>query len=90
MLNGLKVFDAVDVLAADIAAVIKQHRDEFESEDELRSWLDQDHVEYDERTLPLALGQLEFAAHLKRPRQDHWRNDMPLPGYWGGPKIFTE
>jgi acetamidase/formamidase len=63
VLNGLKVFDAVDVLAADIAAVIKQHRDEFESEDELRSWLDQDHVVDDERALALALGQLEFAAH---------------------------
>jgi hypothetical protein len=51
VLNGLKQFDAVDQLAADIAAVIKQHRDEFESEDELRSWLDQDHVEYDAGTL---------------------------------------
>jgi hypothetical protein len=50
-------------LEPDIAAVIKQHRDEFESEDELRSWFDQDHVEYDERTWALALGQLEFAAH---------------------------
>jgi hypothetical protein len=88
--NGMAVFDSIDALCADIAAVIKQHNDEFESEDQMRSWLDEGGIAYDERTLDMALGQLEGVGRLKRPRQDHWREDLPLPGYWVPPRVHVE
>jgi hypothetical protein len=33
--NGSKYYDDIDRLAADIAALIKEHDEEFESEDQL-------------------------------------------------------
>ncbi len=54
--------------------------DRFESEDELRSWLDEDKISYTDGVLSAALYQLERFGRLKRPRADHWRSDLSLPG----------
>ena len=88
--NGMAVFDAIDALAADIAAVMKAHDDEFEHEDQLRTWLDEAGIVCDSPSLARAIGQLESAGRLKRPRQDHLRDDLPLPAYWVPPKIYNE
>jgi hypothetical protein len=52
--------------------LIKEHNEEFESEEQLRGWLDEAGIEYDERS---------FIGRVRRPRQDHWNEDAPLPGY---------
>jgi hypothetical protein len=88
--NGMAVFDSIDVLCADIAAVIKQHNDEFENEEQLQGWLTGAGIAWDEHSLVLALGQLESMGRVKRPRQDHWREDLPLPGWWVPARVFTE
>lgn len=65
---GLSRYDADDVLTADVAAAIKQHGDEFESEAQLCRWLDEDSIPYDRHSLAVASRQLESAGRLKRPR----------------------
>ena len=79
--NGIAVFDSIDVLCAGIAAVIKQHNDEFESDEQLIVWLTDAGIEWDEHSLVLPLGQLESLGRVKRPWQDRWREDLPLPGW---------
>jgi hypothetical protein len=61
-----------------LRAIVKQHDDEFENEVVLRSWLDEAGIEYTEQSLAWALGQLESAGRLKRPRQDQWNENVPL------------
>jgi hypothetical protein len=89
-LAGMKTFDAQDRLTADIADLIKQHGDEFEIEAEVRSWLTEAGIEWDDRGFDLAIYELEIAGRLKRPRQDHWDEGRPLPGYWVPPRCFNE
>jgi hypothetical protein len=66
--------------------------DEFQGEQQLSSWLDEDQVQYDERSLLAAIRQLENLGRIKRPWQDHdqWVSDAALPGYWISPRIFNE
>jgi hypothetical protein len=85
--NGSKHYDDIDRLAADIAALIKEHDEEFESEQELRSWLDHAGIEYDDRPFVMALRQLEEIGRVRRPRQDHWIENAPLPGFWVPPRV---
>jgi hypothetical protein len=91
VLNGVSRYDDIDRLAADVAAAIRSRGDEFE-EQQLCSWLDEDQVQYDERSLIAAIRQLENLGQIKRPWQDHdqWISDRSLPGYWIPPKIFNE
>jgi hypothetical protein len=70
--------------------VVKQRGEEFESEEQLRQFLDEDQVQYDAHSLAVAVRHLESIGRLKRPRQDQWRDDVPLPGYWVPPRIFNE
>lgn len=88
--SGLGRYDDTDVLAADIADVLKRHGEEFDNEDELQGWLDEDGIAYTERSLAMALAQLEQIRRIKRLRQDDWTPDRSLPGYWIPPKIFSE
>jgi dTDP-4-amino-4,6-dideoxygalactose transaminase len=84
-------YDDTDVLAADIADVLKRHGEEFDNEDELQGWLDEDGIAYTERSLAMALAQLEQIGRIKRPRADRWNTaDRDLPGFWIPPKIFNE
>jgi hypothetical protein len=84
---GLRYFDAIDQLAADIAGLIKEHDEEFGSEQELLSWLDGAGIEYDDRSFIFALHQLEELGRVKRPRQDHWNESAPLPGVYVPPRV---
>ena len=83
-------FDEVDALAADVCSVLKDHNEQFEAEEELRTWLDQAVIEHTEKGLEAALHQLERIGRLRRPRQDQWRSDSPLPGYFVPPRIRNE
>jgi hypothetical protein len=85
--NGSKYYDDIDRLAADIAGVLKAHAEEFDSEDQIRSWLDHAGIEYDDRPFVMALRQLEESGRVRRPRQDHWDSGRPLPGTWVPPGV---
>jgi repressor of nif and glnA expression len=57
--NASKNYDDIDRLAADIAVLIKEQDEEFGSEREIQSWLDEAGIEYEDRALSMALRQLE-------------------------------
>lgn len=63
--NGLGRYDEIDVLAADVAAVIKSRSDEFENEDQLLGWLDQEQITYTVQTFAAALTQLEQIGRVR-------------------------
>ncbi len=52
--------------------------------------LDEAGIEHTEKDLEAALHQLERTGRLRRPRQDQWRSDLPLPGYFAPPRIRNE
>jgi hypothetical protein len=35
----------------------------------------------------MALRQLEEIGRVRRPRQDHWNENAPLPGIWIPPRV---
>jgi hypothetical protein len=92
--SGSGPYDQTDRLTAAVAACIKRRGDQFDSEDQLGGWLAEDGVAFDAQTdaqtLAVALHQLESIVRLKRPRQDQWNTDLPLPGYWIPPRIYVE
>jgi hypothetical protein len=47
--SGMSRFDDTDALCANVAAAMKAHNDEFENEDQLKGWLDEAGITYDER-----------------------------------------
>jgi hypothetical protein len=65
--NGSKYYDDIDRLAADIAGVIKAHDEEFGSEDQVRGWLDETGIAYDDRAFVMALRQLEELGRVRGP-----------------------
>jgi hypothetical protein len=64
VLNGMSRYDDIDRLAADVAAAIRSRGDEFEDERQLCSWLEEDQVQYDERSLIAAIRQLENLGRI--------------------------
>jgi hypothetical protein len=74
-------------LAADVCTTIKQRGQRFESDERLADWLDEDGISYSYDELAAALRQLERISRLRRPHQDQWRTDLPLPGY-REPRVF--
>jgi hypothetical protein len=90
VLTGDHPYDEVDALAADVCSIIKRRGDRFTSDDQLRSWLDEDGVSYTDGRLSAAMYQLERIGRLNRPRQDHWRSDLPLSGVYVEPRICPE
>ena len=68
-------FDDVDALAADICSAVKRRGEEFESDEELRSYLDEDGIGYDPHSLAVALRQLEEIGRIARPVLD--RSSVP-------------
>jgi hypothetical protein len=88
--TGDHPFDEVDALAADVYSLLKDHNERFETEEELRTWLGAAGIEHTEKDLEAALHQLERSGRLWRPRQDQWRSDSPLPGYFVPPRIRNE
>jgi hypothetical protein len=45
-------------------------------------------IAYDDRPFVMALRQLEEIGRLRRPRQDHWNEDRPLPGTWIPARVY--
>jgi hypothetical protein len=82
--------DELDAPAADVCGVLKSHDERFESEEKLCLWLDEAGIEFTSDRLTAALQQLERIGQLGRPRQDHWRADLPLPGWYIEPRIHNE
>jgi hypothetical protein len=62
----------------------------LEPDDGLRKWLDEDQVQYDAKSFDAAIQHLEWAGRIKRPRQDQWNPDLPLPGDYVPPRIYNE
>jgi DNA-binding HxlR family transcriptional regulator len=90
VLNSRDPYDQRVSLAADVCSVIKRRGDQFESDQELCSWLDQDQVNYTPESLSAALHHLERIGRIKRPRQDQWSVESPLPGTYVEPRIHAE
>jgi hypothetical protein len=86
-IEGSKCYDDVDRLAAEIAGLITAHDESFGSEQEVQSWLDEAGITYDEKSFNMALRQLEQLGRVKRPRQDHWNENAPLPGVYVPPRV---
>jgi hypothetical protein len=80
-----RVLDAVDELAADICSTLKRRGEQFENDDQLRSWLDEDRVRYDPQSFAVALRQLEELGRIRRdhhraaPEQDRQGRQAALP-----------
>jgi hypothetical protein len=90
VLNSRRPFDDTDARAADVCATIKRRGDRFESDQELSSWLDEDQVNYDPERFGRALSHLESIGRIKRPRQDQWSAEWPLPGTYVEPRVHVE
>jgi hypothetical protein len=90
VLKGDHPYDEVDALAADVCSTIKRRGDRFDSDDQLRGWLDEDGVSCTSGRLAATVYQLERIGRLKRPRADHWRSDLPLPGVYVDPRVYPE
>ena len=56
------------------------------TEDQLRSWLDEDWIGYDLRSLTVALRQLEELGRIVRPVQE-WSFVPRSPGVYVPPRI---
>ena len=67
--SGRHSFDETDDLAASISAVLRG-RDElgYTSDDELKGWLTDAGIEFDEAQFNLAVGQLERLGRARLPR----------------------
>jgi hypothetical protein len=87
---GNHPFDRVDALAADICTVLKRHGERFESDEQLEGWLAEGGISCTAEELDKAMQQLEFSGRIRRPRQDQWRSDLPLPGQYVEPRPFNE
>ena len=77
-------------LAADVCASIKRRGDRFESDAELCSWLTEDGAHFDPDSLSAALHQLERLGRIKRPIVEHSWADVPLPGVYVEPRVYSE
>jgi hypothetical protein len=83
-------YDEVDALAADVCGLLKSHSERFETEEEMRTWLSEAGIEFTSDRLAAAPQQLERIGRLGRPRQDRWRADVALPGWYVEPRIYAE
>ena len=90
VLCGDHPYDETDALAADVCASIKRRGDRFESDAELCSWLTEDGAHFDPDSLSVALRQLERLGRIKRPIVEHSRADVPLPGVYVEPRVYSE
>lgn len=88
--KSIRPYDKYDVLAADLCAVLQRRDERFESEDQLRSWLDEDKVDWTPDDLATALDHLERIGRLRRPRAAQWRSDSTLAAIYVPPRIFNE
>lgn len=89
VLDGRRPYDDTDALAADVCASLKRHGEQFDNDEQLRSYLDEDKVTYTEQSLPLALRQLELIGRIRRIRVDQFDPDWALPGVHVPPRIRT-
>jgi hypothetical protein len=86
--SGTHPLDRADVLARELCATIKRRSDQFESDEQLRSWLDEDQITYTPEGLAAVIGYLEWIGRVRRLRQDQW--NVPLPGWYVEPRIHNE
>jgi hypothetical protein len=90
VLCGDHPYDETDALAADVCASVKSRVDRFESDAELCSWLEEDGVRFDSDSLSAALRQLQQLGRIKRPIVEHSWADLPLPGVYVEPRVYSE
>ena len=88
VLSGRRPYDETDALAADICSTIKRRGEDFESDEQLTSWLEEDGVVFTPSFLAVALLDLEHSGTIRRPVVEHsWANE-PRPGTYVAPKIY--
>ena len=87
VLDGRRPYDDTDALAADVCASLERHGEQFENDEELRSYLDEDKVDYTLESLAVALRQLELLGRVRRVRVDQFDPDWALPGVYVPPRI---
>ena len=75
-------------MVADVCASVKARGERFDSDDQLRSFSDEGGIECDSQSLDAAVGSLEWAGRIRRPRHDHWNPDLPLPGQYVEPRFY--
>jgi hypothetical protein len=83
-----RVLDDVDALAADICSAVKRRGEQFDDEERLRSWLDEDGIDYDPQSLAVALRQLEELGRIVRPVQE-WSSVPRSPGVYVPPRVYN-
>jgi hypothetical protein len=88
VVKGVRALDDIDVLAADVCSAVKRRGEQFDDEDQLRSWLDEDGIGYDLRSLAVALRQLEELGRITRPVQE-WSSVPRSPGVYVPPRIYN-
>ena len=88
MVKGVRALDDIDVLAADVCSAVRRRGEQFDDEDRLRSWLEEDGIGYDLRSLAVALRQLEELGRITRPMQE-WSSVPRSPGVYVPPRIYN-
>ena len=86
--QSVRALDDFDVLAADVCSAVKRRGEQFDDEDQLRSWLDEDGIGYDPQSLAVALRQLEELGRIVRPVQE-WSSAPRSPGAYVPPPIYN-
>jgi hypothetical protein len=83
-------FDEVHWLESEICRVVRG-RDEigYEDEEQLRGWLIEGGVEFDDRMLELALGNLLMAGRLQTPMPERWEGPGARPTWLVDPPIHA-
>jgi len=82
-------FDEVDLLASDICAVLREHYEGFEDDEQLLGWLaEAGVVPENDRQFERAMGLLE--RRLQTPRTDNWTpgGTRPALGRWLVPAVI--
>lgn len=88
MTSGRWDYDVVDDLEASICEVLRSRGElGYTYEDELRQWLSDAGVEFDDRALGFALGHLGSLGGLQSPRPDHWEGPGARPTWYVAPRV---
>jgi hypothetical protein len=90
VVTGDHAYDEVDALAADVCSTINGAVTGSTPMSKSRRGSMRITCNTRRGKLYAAMLQLERIARLNRPRQDHWRSDLPLPGVYVEPRICPE
>jgi len=82
-------FDEVDLLVSEMCRVLRDHDEGFSDEDQLRGWLADAGVTFDDRQFEQAIGIMMHLGRLQVPRADSWQGPGPRPTWLVPAPIHT-